>query len=49
MTGDGKTMTCITGRTIRSIVEQANELGIAREDIVSMFVLGEQIYLVYYR
>ena len=49
MTKNGKIMTCITGRTIRNIVEQANELEITKDDIVSMFVLGEHIYLIYYR
>lgn len=42
-------MTCITGDKVRDLVNQANELKIQREDIISMFVLGGQIYLVYYR
>lgn len=40
---------CIVGNTVRSIVSQANELEIQREDIVQMFVLGGYVYLVYYR
>lgn len=40
---------CIFGNTVRSVVSQANELKIKREDIVQMFVLGGQVYLVYYR
>lgn len=44
-----KLMTCIIGQTVRSIINQANELEITKEDIVSMFALGGQIYLVYYK
>ena len=44
-----KVMTCIVGQTIRSIISQANELGIPREDRVNMFTLGERIYLVFYK
>lgn len=42
-------MTCIVGQTVRNIVAQANELNIPREDIVSMFVWGGQVYLVFYK
>lgn len=49
MTKDGKVMTCIVGQTVRNIVAQANELEIQKEDIVSMFALGGQIYLVFYK
>lgn len=49
MTKDGKVMTCIVGQTVRNIVAQANELEIPREDIVGMFALGGQIYLVFYK
>lgn len=49
MTKDGKIMTCIVGQTVRNIVAQANELEIPREDIISMFALGGQIYLVFYK
>lgn len=37
------------GQTVRDIVAQANELEITREDIVNMFALGGQIYLVFYK
>lgn len=40
---------CIVGNTVRSVVSQANELEIQREDIVQMFILGTQVYLVYYK
>lgn len=48
MTKDGKILTCVVGDTIRNVVKQANELNIEKEDIVSMFTLNGQIYLVYY-
>lgn len=40
---------CITGYTIRSVIKQAAELELKREDIVSIFPLGGEIYLVYYK
>lgn len=40
---------CIVGYNVRNIISQANELEIKREDIVQMFILGEQVYLVYYK
>lgn len=49
MVRDGKVMTCIVGYKVRDLVEQVNELGIPREDIVNMFALAGQIYLVYYK
>lgn len=49
MAKNGKTMTCIVGYTVRDIINQVNELEIPREDIVSMFVLGGQVYLVFYK
>lgn len=49
MTKDGKIMTCIVGQTVRDIINQANELDISKEDIVNMFTLGGQIYLVYFK
>lgn len=49
MAKNSKIMTCIVGQTIRNIVSQANELEIPKEDIVSMFALGGQIYLVFYK
>lgn len=49
MTREDKVMACIVGQTVRNIVAQANELEIPREDIISMFALGGQIYLVFYK
>ncbi len=49
MSNEGKIMTCIIGDNIRSIIKQANELKIQREDIVGITTLGEQLYLIYYR
>lgn len=51
MCKDGKTMKAIYSRTIRGIVSAANELNIAREDIVTLTSenAGEHRYvLVYY-
>ena len=42
-------ITCIIGSTVREVIKQAQELEINREDIVNMFSLGEQIYLVFYK
>lgn len=49
MAKDGKIMTCIIGYTIRDIINQANELEIPREDIVSILSFAGQIYLFYYK
>lgn len=42
-------ITCIIGSTVREVIKQAQELEIKREDIVNMFSLGGQIYLVFYK
>lgn len=42
-------ITCIIGSTVREVIKQAQELEIKREDIVNMFPLGGQIYLVFYK
>lgn len=42
-------ITCIMGSTVREVIKQAQELEIKREDIVNMFSLGEQVYLVFYK
>ena len=44
-----RVLTCIVGPTVRSIIQQANELEIKKEDIINMFALGGQIYLIYYK
>lgn len=41
-------MYAIYAPTIRSIVEQANEIGIQREDIVSILENEGQYVLIYY-
>ncbi|QOR58281.1 hypothetical protein [uncultured phage cr106_1] len=43
-----KVITAVVGATVRDVIKQAIELDIKKEDIVSMFPLGGQIYLVYY-
>lgn len=45
---NGKVITVVVGTTVRDVIKQAIELEIKKEDIVSMFPLGGQIYLVYY-
>lgn len=40
---------CIVGSNIRDIINQANKLELKREDVIKMFVLKEQVYLVYYK
>lgn len=42
-------MTCITGQTVRDIVRQANELGISRDNIVSLLPFNGQLCLVFYK
>lgn len=43
-----KVMYAIYGDTIREIVRQSNELGIQREEIVSLIKDGGQFILTYY-
>lgn len=40
---------CIVGSNVRNVINQANELEIKREDIIQMFILTGQVYLVYYK
>jgi hypothetical protein len=42
-------ITCIIGSTVREVIKQAQELEIKRKDIVNMFPLGGQVYLVFYK
>lgn len=49
MKGENKMMLLITGATMRSVVNQANELGVQKEDIVQLFHMAGQIYLIYYK
>lgn len=42
-------ITCIIGSTVREVIKQAQELEIERKDIVNMFSLGGQVYLVFYK
>ena len=49
MKEEKKLITCIIGSTVREVIKQAQELEIKREDIVNMFSLGEQIYLIFYK
>ena len=40
---------CIAKANVQEIVKEARKLKIEQTDIVSMFTLGGQVYLVYYR
>lgn len=42
-------ITCIIGSTVREVIKQAQELEIKKENVVNMFPLGGQIYLVFYK
>lgn len=42
-------MTAFTATTIRDIVKSSNELGIRREDIVSLLRENGQYVLIYYK
>ncbi len=44
-----KLIQCICESSVRNVIKQANELEIQREDIIQMFILGGQVYLVYYK
>ena len=44
-----KVIHCIAESNVQTIVQKARKLNIPKEDIVSMFTLGGQVYLVYYR
>lgn len=49
MKEEKKLITCIIGSTVRDVIKQAQELEIKKEQIVNMFPLGGQIYLVFYK
>lgn len=42
-------MTALAANTIREIVRYANEIGVKREDIVSLLRENSQFVLVYYK
>ena len=46
---DNKLLSCVVGTNVRNVINKANELGIKKEDIVQMFILRDQVYLVYYK
>lgn len=43
-----KFMKALTSQTIRELVKAANEIGIRRDDIVSLVKEGGQFILIYY-
>ena len=40
---------CIAESNVQAIIQKARKLKIDQTDIVSMFTLGGQVYLIYYR
>lgn len=38
---------CLIGTSVREVINKANEIKITKEDIISVFPLKDQIYLVY--
>lgn len=44
-----QTMTALTDNTIRGIIKSANEVGVRREDIVSLLKENGQFVLVYFK
>lgn len=46
---DGKTMTALSAPHIRALVDNANDLQIPREDIVTIISEPDQVVLIYYR
>lgn len=48
-TKDSRIITALTATTIRGIVNSANEIGIKREDIVSLLKENGQFVLVYFK
>lgn len=49
MEEESKVMRTVTRRNIRGIVERANELGIAKNDVISLCEDGDFWILVYYK
>lgn len=46
---EGKVIHCIAKDSVSAIISEARKLAISREDIVTMFTLHNQVYLIYYR
>lgn len=49
MVKDGKIMTALPAPHIRALVDMANELGIPREDVITIIDRGEEVVLIYYK
>jgi hypothetical protein len=44
-----KEITCIVGLTIRNLLDKAKSLEIKKEDIVNIFPMEGQIYMIFYK
>lgn len=49
MKKEEKILDVLTGSTVRQVINDANTKGIQKEDIVQLFSLSGQIYLIYYK
>jgi hypothetical protein len=37
------------GETVREVINKANSIGLQKEDIVQIFEVNSQVYLLYYK
>lgn len=44
-----RVISCITGSTVRGMIDKANELKLTKEDILDILVLRDQVYLIYFK
>lgn len=49
MEKEKKILDVLTGSTVRQVINDANTKGIQKEDIVQLFSLSDQVYLIYYK
>ena len=38
---------CLIGSSVREVINKANEIGITKSEIINIFPLKDQVYLVY--
>ena len=49
MKKEEKILDVLTGSTIRQVINDANTKGVQKEDIVQLFSMFGQVYLIYYK
>ena len=42
-----KKIDSLVGQSVRSVLKEANKMGLAKEDIISVFSFEGQVFLVY--